>query len=153
MRISWCFLSSSQRRRLSGNFSSPSLGLILTTGGWASGRNQYLCTITSTLDCYGLLLRLLTSYFFRERKMASSGRWWTPTLIAMQLAICLQCSVSLCDSMCSSNMIMMLTSISLWPLGRQTTSQTITLFSYISTLHNMFRHSGPGHMLSLTEQN
>ena len=41
-------------------FLFTSLGLILTTGGWASGRNQYLCTITSTLDCYRLL-RPLTS--------------------------------------------------------------------------------------------
>ena len=48
---------------------------------------------------------------------------------------------------------MILASISLRPLFRQTTSQIITFFSYISTLHNMFRHSGPGHMPLLTEQN
>ena len=48
---------------------------------------------------------------------------------------------------------MMFTSISLWPFGRQTTPQMFTILSFISTLHNMFRHSGPGHMPLLTGQN
>ena len=38
---------------------------------------------------------------------------------------------------------MMFTSNSLWPLVRQPISQIITIFSYISTLHNMFRHFRP----------
>ena len=41
---------------------------------------------------------------------------------------------------CQIRRLMMLASISLWPLGGQRTPQTITTFSYNSTLHNMFRH-------------
>ena len=44
-------------------------------------------------------------------------------------------------------------SISLWPLFRQTTPQIITFFLIYLTLHNMFRLSGPDHMHLLTEQN
>ena len=44
-------------------------------------------------------------------------------------------------------------SISLWPLFRQTTPQIITFFLIYLTLHNMFRLSGPDHMHLLSEQN
>ena len=59
-----------------------------------------------------------------------------------------------CHQICFSKSTMMLASISLWPLGRQTTPQIITIFSHLFQLCiTCFGNSGPDHMHLLTGQN